>query len=210
MRVSQNVSPHGVTQSSPGERLNGDVWVIVRCYNEAEVVGGVIAELRMHFANVVGVDDGSHDDSAEIMERAGARVVRHSVNLGAGAALQTGLHYALLDPQAQLFLCFDADGQHRVEDALAMTERMRQGDVDILIGSRFLGSAVNMPRRRQLMLRAARVFERLSSGVRLTDAHNGLRVFSWRFASQIELSMHDMAYASELLAVIGQSKLPYA
>src|SRR6202007_700435 len=104
---------------------NADVWVIVRCYNEARVVGDVITDLRQVFPNIVGVDDGSSDASAQIMARAGASVVRHAVNLGAGAALQTGLHYALLDGKAQYFVCFDADGQHRVSDAAAMVQRLR-------------------------------------------------------------------------------------
>jgi glycosyltransferase involved in cell wall biosynthesis len=182
----------------------------VRCYNEAEVVGDVIRELREVFPHVVGVDDGSMDSSSEEMAAAGAEVVRHSVNLGAGAALQTGLQYALLDHEANFFACFDADGQHRVADLASMVERMRSEQIDVLIGSRFLGEATGMPLSRSLLLRAARLFERTTSGVRLTDAHNGLRVFTRRFASQVDLTMSDMAYASELLALIHRSKLPYA
>ncbi len=91
-----------------------------------------------------------------------------------------------------------------------MVDRMRAGDVDILIGSRFLGAAEGMPRSRGIVLRIGRIFERFSSGVRLSDAHNGLRVFSRRFASSIELSMSDMAYASELIGLIARSGLPYA
>ena len=189
---------------------NHDVWVIVRCYNEASVVGDVIRGLRTVFPNVVGVDDGSNDTSADEMARAGARVVRHAVNLGAGGALQTGLQFALLDHGAQFFLCFDADGQHRVEDAAAMVDRMRQEEIDILIGSRFLGRAENMPASRRLLLQMGRLFELMTSRVKLTDAHNGLRVFTRRFASQVELTMSDMAYASELLALIAKSGLPYA
>ncbi|MDQ2838975.1 MAG: glycosyltransferase family 2 protein [Actinomycetota bacterium] len=189
---------------------NLDVWVIVRCFNEATVVGDVVAELREYFPHVVGVDDGSADASSEEMLRAGAVVVRHSVNLGAGAALQTGLQYALLDHGARYFLCFDADGQHRAQDAAAMVARLRTEDIDVLIGSRFLGSAEGMPGRRRLLLRTARTFERFSSGIRLTDAHNGLRAFSRRFAIQVDLSMADMAYASELLGVIKHSGLAYA
>jgi polyprenyl-phospho-N-acetylgalactosaminyl synthase len=189
---------------------NNDVWVIVRCYNEASVVGDVIRGLKTVFPNVVGVDDGSRDSSSEEMAGAGANVVRHAVNLGAGAALQTGLQYALLDHSAGYFLCFDADGQHRVDDASAMIDRMRVEAMDILIGSRFLGRAENMPASRKVLLKAGRVFEKLTSRVDLTDAHNGLRVFSRTFASQVDLSMSDMAYASELLGIIARSGLTYA
>lgn len=189
---------------------NSDVWVIVRCYNEGTVVAPVVRSLREHFSNIVGIDDGSSDNSSAVMADAGAHVVRHSVNLGAGAALQTGLQYALLDRSAALFLCFDADGQHRVEDALSMLERMRRGDIDVLIGSRFLGAADGMPWSRRSILRLGRFVERLSYGVRLSDTHNGLRLFSRRFAETVELTMSDMAYASELLGLIARSGLPYA
>jgi glycosyltransferase involved in cell wall biosynthesis len=201
-------APATPVPTTPGSD-NADVWVIVRCYNEATVVGDVIRGLKRVFPNVVGVDDGSRDTSADEMARAGANVVRHSINLGAGAALQTGLQYALLDHQAAYFLCFDADGQHRVEDAAAMAARMRVENLDILIGSRFLGRAENIPSSRRLILIAGRLFERFTSKIELTDAHNGLRVFSRRFAGMVDLSMSDMAYASELLSLISRSGLPY-
>ena len=89
---------------------------------------------------MVGVDDGSKDAWAAEILAGGARLVRHPMNLGAGAALQTGLEFALLDPGAQYFLSFDADGQHRVADAVAMVRQIRAEPVDVLLGSRFLGS----------------------------------------------------------------------
>lgn len=193
----------------PSER-DDDVWVIVRCFNEAPVVGDVVGELRRTFRHVVGVDDGSSDGSAEAMRAAGAAVVRHAVNLGPGAALQTGLQYALSNPNAELFVCFDADGQHRVEDALAMVARMRGERLDALVGSRFLGTAQGMPRLRRVVLRMASLFERLTSGVQLSDGHNGLRVFSRTFAERVDLRLTGMAYASELLGLLRRSGLPYA
>jgi glycosyltransferase involved in cell wall biosynthesis len=189
---------------------NDDVWVIVRCFNESQVVRDVIEGLRQHFPNVVGVDDGSRDTSSAEMVAAGAMVVRHAINLGSGAALQTGIEFALLDPDAQYFVCFDADGQHRPDDAVSMVQRLRRGEEDILIGSRFLGSSAGMPRSRRIVLQAARIFERLTSGVSLTDAHNGLRVFTRAFAERVDLQLSDMAYASELLSLIKHSGMRYA
>jgi glycosyltransferase involved in cell wall biosynthesis len=189
---------------------NSDVWIVVRCFNEAQVVGSVIEALIRSFPNVVGVDDGSRDGSADVMRGAGARVVRHEINLGPGAALQTGIEFALLDPAARYFVCFDADGQHQVADAVAMVERMRTEGLDILLGSRFLGSATGMSAARRAVLRTARLFERAVSGVALTDAHNGLRAFSRDFAVQIDLRLSGMAYASELLGLVGRSRLRYA
>lgn len=189
---------------------NRDVWVVVPTYNEAPVVQGVVKDLRRFFPNIVGVDDGSADDSAGQLAAGGAWVVRHAVNLGAGAALQTGLQFALLDADARFFVTFDADGQHQTDDAVAMVERLRVESYDVLIGSRFLGRSEAMPVSRRLLLQAGRIFEWTTSGVRLTDAHNGLRAFTRRFAETVDLRLSDMAHASELLGLIGGSGLPYA
>jgi glycosyltransferase involved in cell wall biosynthesis len=186
-----------------------DVWVVVRCFNEAPVVGDVLRDLRKVFPRIIAVDDGSTDDSYEVMAATGVDTLRHAVNLGPGAALQTGILYGLLDRQAQWFVCFDADGQHRVADAVAMVDHARSEGLDILIGSRFLGRAENLPPLRRRVLRLGAVFERLMSGVRLSDGHNGLRVFSRRFAETVDLRLPGMAYASELLEQISRSGLPY-
>src|SRR5215203_2992218 len=189
---------------------NRDVWVIVPTYNEAPVVRSVVERLCEDFPNVVGVDDGSSDASALELLAGGARLVRHPINMGAGAAYQTGIEYALRDPGAELFVTFDADGQHRAEDAVAMVEHLRQVDTEVLIGSRFLGSAEGMTRSRRAVLRVATVFERVTSGVALTDAHQGLRVFRRSFAEVLQLKSHDMAWASEFLTRISQHGTSYA
>ncbi len=189
---------------------NADTWVVVPTFNEATVVREVLAGLLAQFPNVVAVDDGSGDASSVEIIAAGARLVRHPINLGAGAAMETGLQFALLDPRARYFVTFDADGQHRVEDAVAMVDRLRCGDQDILLGSRFLGTSQGMPRSRRLMLKAARVFETIASGVSLTDAHNGLRAFNRSFAEKVRFRMRDMAHASEMLRLIGSTEARWA
>lgn len=179
---------------------NDDVWVIVPTFNEAPVVRGVLEHLLTRFPNVVAVDDCSTDQSAAEIMATGARLVSHPINMGAGGAVQTGVDFALLDPGATFFVTFDADGQHGVADAVAMVEHIREHPVDVLLGSRFLGGTVDMSRSRRLLLTAGRWFERLSTGLSLTDAHNGLRVFNRGFAQLLNLRMTDMAWATEFLS----------
>jgi glycosyltransferase involved in cell wall biosynthesis len=195
-------------ESGPTRR-NEDVWVIVPCYNEGPVVRGVIQRVRDHFANVVAVDDGSRDNSAEEIVAAGARLVQHPVNLGAGAAYQTGIDFALRDPNAEIFVTFDADGQHQVEDVVAMVDHLRKVDPEVLIGSRFLGSVDGMSPSRRALLKAAVVFERLTSGIALTDAHQGLRVFRRSFAQILDMQSHDMSWASEFLTRMAEHHTTY-
>lgn len=174
-------------------------WIVIPMYNEATVVGDVIKGLLPNFPHVVCVDDGSSDGSQEVAREAGAIVVQHPVNLGQGAALQTGISYALRDPSTTEVVTFDADGQHRVEDALAMVARMRSGEADVVLGSRFLDDRTQVSKVKRLVLRVAAVQSRWSTGMALTDAHNGLRAFDAGTAAKINLTQNRMAHASELI-----------
>jgi len=193
-------------QEQTGPTAASDVCVVIPMFNESEVIADVVAGLLKEFPIVVCVDDGSSDDCAEVARAAGARVITHPVNLGQGAALQTGLEHGLkLRPQRQYFLTFDADGQHRVSDAVAMVDAARAGEADVILGSRFLDTQTTMTGSRRLLLKAAVAFTRVTTGLRLTDAHNGLRVFSRPVAELIDIKLHGMAHASELLGLVARS-----
>ncbi|WP_342714593.1 glycosyltransferase family 2 protein [Mycetocola miduiensis] len=179
-------------------------------YNEGQVVREVILQARAVFPNIVCVDDGSSDNSADEAAAAGAVVVKHPINLGQGAALQTGLDYAMSDPSAEFFVTFDSDGQHGLDDALAMVTRLSEEPVDVIIGSRFLDGRTKPGRIKKVVLKLAVIFENVSTGVRLTDAHNGLRALNRRAVSVIRIEQNRMAHASEIVAKIGQNKLRYA
>lgn len=181
------------------------VWIIVPAFNESQVIGDVVADLRSVFANVVVVDDGSRDGTAEAALRAGAHVVPHPVNLGQGAAIQTGVEYARRQPGATLFATFDADGQHRLADVTAMVRRICRGDVDIVIGTRFRGGTVAAPPLKRLVLRAAAWLSPSSRRLHLTDAHNGLRVFNRTVADHLNLTMSGMSHAGEFVALIDEN-----
>jgi glycosyltransferase involved in cell wall biosynthesis len=178
-------------------------------YNEATVVGKVIEGLLGTFPNVVCVDDGSRDDSVVVARNAGAVVVEHPVNLGQGAALQTGIAYALQDPRTDSIVTFDADGQHRVEDATAMVERLRAESLDVVLGSRFLDSRTKLTAMKRIVLKVAALQMKLSTGLNLSDAHNGLRVLGRDVGGRINLTQNRMAHASELVHQLAALKVRY-
>ncbi len=185
-------------------------WIVIPLYNEAQVIGDVITELLEHFTTVVCVDDGSSDDSAAVAAAAGARVVRHPHNLGQGAALQTGIEYARSHDDCEFVVTFDADGQHRVADAQAMLARARAENLAIVFGSRFLDDRTTPGALKTIVLKTAVAITNLSTGLRLTDAHNGLRVLRRDAAEVVTLKQDRMAHATEIVVQLGRSGLPWA
>ncbi|GAA1482595.1 glycosyltransferase family 2 protein [Gordonia sinesedis] len=189
-----------MTAASPA---NTDVWLVVPVYNEATVIRDVITEAARTFPNIVCVDDGSADESAAEIRAAGAHLVRHPVNLGQGAAIQTGVEYARAQPGAQYFVTFDADGQHRVTDVVAMIDRLRTEPVDIVVGTRFAdGRSESVPLVRRIALRTIVFLSPRTRRLGLTDAHNGLRAFNATVAGQLDLLMNGMSHASEFVTLI--------
>lgn len=185
------------------------IWIVIPAYNEEKSIERVLTELRAMYANIIVVDDGSADDTSGVSRRAGATVLRHAVNRGQGAALQTGIEFAV-HQGAQCIVTFDADGQHRVEDMAALTDPILLGECDIVLGSRFLNSSgEGIPIGRRLTLWLAVRFTRFVNRLRVTDTHNGLRAFSRRAAQRIDLHLDRMAHATELLDQIRDSGLPY-
>ena len=186
-----------------------DTWLVVPLYNEAQVVREVIEDARRTFPHVVVVDDGSRDDSAAQAEAAGAVVVRHPINLGQGAALQTGIRYVLERTDARYLITFDADGQHSVADAVAMVAAARRENLAIVLGSRFLKGPSPVGRLKRLVLATAALVASRTTGMHLTDAHNGLRLLRRDAAKHLNLRQNRMAHASEIIRQLGATGLPW-
>lgn len=182
-----------------------DTWLIIPCFNEGSVIGDVITNARATFPNIVAVNDGSADNSAAAIHAAGAHLVNHPVNLGQGAAIQTGVEYARAQPGAKIFVTFDADGQHQVKDVVAMVERLRAEPVDIIVGTRFgrpRSEDDQVPLIKRIVLKTVVALSPRTRRLGLTDAHNGLRVFNRTVAEQLNLRMNGMSHASEFVRLM--------
>jgi glycosyltransferase involved in cell wall biosynthesis len=187
-----------------------EVCVVIPVFNEAEVVGDVVREVLGTYPLVVCVDDGSSDDSAAEVLAAGAVLVRHPINLGQGAALRTGIEYGLTLPSVRYFVTYDADGQHDLEAVKSMLELLVSGEAQIVFGSRFLDRRSEIGTAKRAVLRAAIWYSRTSSGLALTDTHNGQRAFDREVAAALDLQMNGMAHASEVLSIVARHKFRYA
>ncbi|NLV73446.1 MAG: glycosyltransferase family 2 protein [Chloroflexi bacterium] len=187
------------------------VFIVVAAYNEGRVIAETLAPLIAQHFKVIVVDDGSTDDSWNILKRLPVYSLRHPINLGQGAALQTGAEFALKQG-ARYIVHFDADGQHNPHDIPNLLAPLIEGSADIVLGSRFLraADANEIPWQRRLLLSAAVWFNWLFTGLHLSDAHNGFRAFTAEAAKSLVIHENRSAHASEILTIIKRCGLRFA
>ena len=143
--------------------------VIIPAYNEGPSIGGIVSALAEAAAwrEILVIDDGSDDDTADTASRAGARVIRHPYNKGNGAAVKTGLRHA----SGEFILIIDGDGQHRAAQAPRLVARL--GEYDLVVGARTHSSQATVGRRlgNRLLARLATYL----SGRQIDDLTSGFR-----------------------------------
>ena len=185
-----------------------NIIVIVPVYNDRETIGKVIDELsRAGYDNILIVDDGSTQDIFHEVCNRNVHYLRHIINMGQGAALQTGFKYAI-NHNAEFVITFDADGQHDVDDIVLLLKPVMNNEVDVVLGSRFLNKSHDgIKFTRLFILKLARVVNFFFSGIYLSDAHNGLRAFNRKAIESIRITENRMSHASEIIFEIRKHQL---
>ena len=158
--------------------------VVIPAFNEADTIEFVVLKIVELGINVVVVDDFSTDKTVEKANSAGAFVLKHPINLGQGAALQTGIEFALRN-NAEYICTFDADAQHSSDEILTMYQTLKESKVEVALGSRFLKQNQKIPLSKLWILKAAIIFTKLSSGISVTDTHNGFRIIKSTFFTNV-------------------------
>jgi len=192
------------------KNIEKKIHILIPAYNEAGQIGSVIADLKTSgYDNILVVNDGSRDRTAEVAQEAGAEVLRQVINRGQGAALRTGINYLRETYAPDIIVTFDADGQHQPDDISAMIGPILDDSCDIVLGSRFLEKKSNASLLRKSVLKAAIFFTNHISNIRLTDTHNGLRALGKNAIAKIKITHRKMEHASDIIDEITKNKLRY-
>ncbi|MFA5062110.1 MAG: glycosyltransferase family 2 protein [Patescibacteria group bacterium] len=186
------------------------VFIVIPAYNEEKNIGRVISGLFNHgFKNIVVVDDGSADQTFQAATAAGVYALKHKINRGQGAALQTGDEFAI-SRGAEAVVHFDADGQFDPADISPALETMNKNNVDVIFGSRFLDGRSQMPwSKKYIIFPVARAINKIFTGVKLSDVHNGFRVLSRKALEKIKITQDRMAHNSEIVKQIKKAGLTF-
>ncbi len=190
---------------------NPKVWIVIPAYNEECSIENVMSQLTKAGYSILVIDDCSTDKTVEITLTYPITLLHHSINLGQGAALQTGFDYLLKNTSAEYVITFDSDGQHNVDDIPKILTLLKTGQYDVVLGSRFMESSTieGMPFSKLITLKLGVIFTQITTRLKVTDTHNGLRGFSISSLHKIHIYQNRMAHASEILSQIARFKLKY-
>jgi len=176
------------------------VFCVIPAYNEEKNIGAIINQVRPLVDNLVMIDDGSTDKTADFFEP-GAVLLKHIVNRGQGAALRTGTEYSL-NHGADIIVHFDADGQFSAPDIERLVEPIKNGEAQVVFGSRFLNSeySTDMPFfKKYFIMPLAKAVNKLFFNINLTDPQSGFRAMSVEAARKINWRQDRMAHCSEIM-----------
>lgn len=193
------------------ELRNGKVFIVVPAWNEEKNISRILENLKLYYPvkQIIVVDDGSRDQTYWLAKKSGVVALRHPINRGQGAALQTGNDYALKSG-AEIIVHFDADGQHQAKEIFEWAGPVVSGEVEVVLGSRFLGKeAKNLPWSKKIFFKLIIPWHNLFTGLKLSDLHNGTRVLSRQAAEKIRITQDEMAHNSEIQSQISKYKLSY-
>jgi len=198
--------------------LKPHLAIIIPFFNETSLMAAHLNRLQQFLkdqawaqnlqVSIVLVDDGSKAPFQTPLE-SNTHLLRHLINLGQGAALQTGIEFAVKKLKSDFFVTMDADGQHRCEDLQPLLAPVLNGQVDIVFGNRFAEYPSHAPALRKLILKGGILFERVITRLDLSDSHNGYRAFNRKAAEIMNIQLNRMAHATEIKQIVARNHLSY-
>ena len=184
--------------SQPPQETRPRVIAAIPCFNTETFIADVVSRARRYVDQVIVIDDGSHDGTAEAAKTAGALVVNHRVNRGYGESVKSCFEAARMNA-ADILVTLDGDGQHNPDEILKILAPVAKGEADLIIGSRFLTNEVNMPRYRKFGIGFITFLWNFGSEVKVSDTQSGFRAYSKKIFKTFPLSEKGMSISIETL-----------
>jgi len=184
------------------------IFIVVPAYNEEKRLASVIKDLQKYHYSIIVIDDASSDKTWSILSNFDIFKLRHKINRGQGATLQTGTHFALKSG-AEIIVHFDGDGQFLTSEIEKSIEPILNSNFDIVLGSRFLKENKIPFLKRYFILPVSKIINYFLTGLKLTDAHCGFRAMSRQAAQKINITQDGMSHNTEIVAQIKKLKLKY-
>jgi len=181
----------------------------IPCFNEDRAIGSMVIKTKKYVDRVIIIDDGSTDTTAEVACEAGAAVCQHAHNKGYGAAIRSALQQGI-QLGADILVIIDGDGQHDPAEIPKRIKPLLDGEADVVIGSRFLGSTTRPPFYRRLGQHTLTAATNLGSGQKLSDSQSGFRAYSAKALKELNLAESGMSVSSEIQFAISKSGLKVA
>lgn len=186
------------------------VYIIIPAKDEASRIGKVISKsLELGYRNIIVINDGSQDDTAKVAYSYGVTVLHHLVNLGPGAATQTGIEHAI-EQGAGIIVTIDADNQQFPEDIEKLVNHLEAKDVDVVIGSRFMNRENEIPIMRIIYNMIANVITFILTGLPVSDSQSGMKAFKAEFAQKCRLHFNGFEFCVEFIRNIRLYKATYS
>ena len=170
----------------------------IPAYNEEKNIASLLIKLKKISENIIVCNDGSNDLTGKIAKELGATVIEHERNLGYGSAIKS-IFLKAREINADVLVTFDADGQHRIEDINAILEPIKNNAADIVIGSRFLNNNQEIPKYREIGIKAITKLTNVTGGTKITDSQSGFRAYSKKILEEIEPKESGMGISTEIL-----------
>lgn len=183
------------------------IFCVIPAWNEEKKIFNVVNEVERYVDRVIVVDDGSLDQTVEVLKKTNATVLRHVINRGQGAALQTGNEFSFQNG-ADIVVHFDADGQFLATEIKEVIQPLLSGECDIVFGSRFLGKKSELPFWKEFFIMPlAHLVNKIILGRTLTDPQGGFRALNREALQKITITQRGMAHCSEIIYKAFKNKL---
>lgn len=196
LTLNKNDMTKQSSHASQGSKTK--VIAAIPCFNTKRSIEDIVSRARKYVDQVIAIDDGSQDGTAEVARAAGALVISHDRNMGYGKAIMSCFEAARQNA-ADVLVILDGDGQHNPDEIPKLSAPVLRGEADLVIGSRFLGSETNMPGYRKFGIKVITFLFNFSSQTRVSDAQSGFRSYHKKLFSDFILTEEGMNISIETL-----------